>query len=133
MVCEISLFALENMSIKRFDFSNIFHIMMTLYKFQPHSGKGSRCQQSRNQQMKRMSFYPEIPSKHIKNLLHLMVLRKMHHRICQETGLMGIRIIPEIVLGHKCQILPVPMGPGLLVLAQFLENSIGFQMQTLAN
>ena len=83
--------------------------------------------------MRRMRFYPEIHSKHIKNLLRLMVLRKMHHRICQETGLMVIKIIPWIVLGLKCQIFPVPMGPGLLVLAQYLENSIGFQMQTLAS
>ena len=106
---------------------------MTLYKFQPHSGKGSRCQQSRNQQIKRMSFYPEIHSKQIKNLLRIMVLRKMHRRICQEMGLTVIRIIAWIVLGLKCQIFPVPMGPGLLVLAQYLENSIGFQMQTLAS
>ena len=57
----------------------------------------------------------------------------MRHRICQETGLMVIRIIPRIVLGLKRQILPVPMDPGPLVLAQYLKNSIGFQMQTLAS
>ena len=107
--------------------------MMTQYKLQPHSGKGSRCQQIWNQQMKTMTFYREIHSKHIKNHLLIMALMKMRHRICQEMGLMVIRIIPWIVLGVKRLILPVPMGPGLLVIAPYLENSIGFQMQTLAS
>ena len=58
---------------------------------------------------------------------------KMRHRICQEMGLMVISIIPWIVLGLKCLILPLPMVPGLLVIARYLENSIGFLKQTLAS